>query len=68
MIPINATNDTLQRRGFSVKEVARMHGFSDSFVRLEIARGHLRSFHVGRRVILTPEALDLWLEEGESRR
>jgi excisionase family DNA binding protein len=62
---IIATNDIGNRKGFSIREVAQMLGFSQSFVRLEISRGRLRALHVGRRVIITPDALDRWLKESQ---
>jgi len=57
------TNEAPTRRAFSIKEIAQMLGFSHSFVRLEISRGRLSALHVGRRVIITPDALDRWLKE-----
>jgi len=60
-------NETKDRKGllaraYSVGEVAESLGVSQGLVRLEIQRGRLRALHVGRRVIITPEALDRWLK------
>jgi excisionase family DNA binding protein len=60
----NATEDTLERDGFSVSEIASRYGVSEGLVRLEIARGRLRVVRLGRRVVIPKRALERWLDQG----
>lgn len=47
----------LQRRAYSVSEVARMLGVGDTAVRNAIARGELRVVRVGGRIVLPLTAI-----------
>lgn len=62
---VNVANETIQRHGFSVEEVARRYGVSAGLVRLEIARGKLKCAHIGRRVVLSQRSIDAWLDSAE---
>jgi excisionase family DNA binding protein len=57
------------RLALGIAEAADSVGVSAGFLRLEIARGRLKSSKCGRRVLLTPGDLENWLREGagESR-
>ena len=52
-------------RAQSVDEFARYLGVAPLTIRREIARGHLKASHIGRRVILTPTAVSAYLKSGE---
>jgi excisionase family DNA binding protein len=54
----NVTDETLKRHAFSVGEVASQYGVSKGLVRLEIARGRLRSVRVGRRLLIPTRAIE----------
>ena len=51
-----------ERLAFSLDEVAKLTGLSVSFVRLEIARGRLRSSRAGRRVLIAATELREYLK------
>jgi Helix-turn-helix domain len=51
----------VERRGYSMLEVAEMFGLSESRVRAEVAAGKLEVVRIGQRVIVTPRAIDEWL-------
>jgi excisionase family DNA binding protein len=57
----NVTEETLQRDGYSIAELASRYGVSEGLVRLEIARGRLHVLRIGRRVIITTRAIEEWL-------
>jgi excisionase family DNA binding protein len=59
----NVTN-RLERKAFSLREVAEMYGVSLQFLRLEVARGRLRPLRLGRRVLIAREALEEWAGAG----
>ena len=61
-----AESYAMQRRAWSVDEVAQSHGVSPGLVRLEIARGKLRATRIGRRLIISAEALNDWLQQGQA--
>ena len=61
-----AKSYAMQRRAWSVDEVAQSHGVSPGLVRLEIARGKLRATRIGRRLIISAEALNDWLQQGQA--
>jgi len=63
----NVANDSLERDAFSVAEIASRYGVSKGLVRLEIARGRLRSTHIGRRVIITKREVEHWLAGSPGR-
>lgn len=50
------------RLGFSTKELARMMGTSEPFIRLEIRRGKLRAAKLGRRVVVPLRSAKEWLD------
>lgn len=52
------------RKGYSVAEVARQHGLSVPFVRLEIKRGRLLVARLGRRIVVPQGSVRAWLEAG----
>ena len=53
-----------QRICLSVAETAAVVGVSQSFVRLEIRRGRLRTTKVGRRRLILRSAITEWLQDG----
>jgi excisionase family DNA binding protein len=57
----------LERRAFSIDEIAQSLGTSTAFIRLEIARGHLATLRVGRRVLITRESFDQFLATASER-
>lgn len=44
-----------------------MHGISESMARLEVARGHLRTIRIGRRVLITAESLQAYFAERQGK-
>jgi excisionase family DNA binding protein len=54
------------RLAWSVDEAARMVGVSDRLLEQYIARGDLACIRVGRRVLLSPDAVRAWLASLES--
>lgn len=50
------------RMALTIKEAAEAMGISAGHVRNRIKRGDLRTVKIGRRVLITTEALKLWLE------
>ena len=56
----NATDQS--RASWSVREVARRHGVSEQFIRLEILRGRLQARKVARRVLIPVGAEEEWLQ------
>lgn len=48
----------VQRKAFSIREVAAILGISPATVRSEIFRGKLPSFRVGKRVLVPAAALE----------
>ena len=55
---------TVRRDGWKPREIAERLGISISFVRKEIASGHLRYARLGRRVVILNEHLDEYLRNG----
>jgi len=54
----------IERKAYSIAEVAQQHGVSKAFVHLEIRRGRLRVLRLGRRRLISEEAIrDWWLGE-----
>jgi hypothetical protein len=51
----------LARQAFGIPELAAAYGNSESHWRLEIARGRLKTIHIGRRVLVTAESLEEYL-------
>jgi excisionase family DNA binding protein len=51
----------VERLAYGLGEVAGMLGVSASFMRLEVARGRLGVFHLGKRTLISREALDEYL-------
>jgi excisionase family DNA binding protein len=49
---------TIERIAYGIAEFASMMAVSPSFVRLELARGNLKGFRVGRRVLITKASAD----------
>lgn len=50
------------RFALSMKEAARAYGVSERTIWAEIAAGHLRAAKVGRRVLVTVDALRDWID------
>jgi excisionase family DNA binding protein len=55
-----------ERKAYSVAEIARQHGVSKAFVRLEIERGRLEAIRLGRRVLVPAESIRNWWK-GEAK-
>jgi len=53
------------RAAYNVKEVARLLGVSERHARTEIKNGRIRSFRLGRRVLIPASALDQLLRGEE---
>ncbi len=52
--------EALKRKAYSIAEVAQQHGLSRGFVRLEIKRGRLKALRLGRRRLISEEAIRDW--------
>jgi excisionase family DNA binding protein len=52
----------LEKRAFSLKEIAGMYGVSVNFLRLEIARGRLKPLRLGRCVRVARDSLEQWAD------
>jgi excisionase family DNA binding protein len=63
----NSAQQNLDRRAFGIDEIAQSLGTSTAFIRLEIARGHLATMRVGRRVLVSREAFDQFLSTAKER-
>lgn len=61
-------SDDVQRRGYSVDEVAKAYGLSRQKVYDEINDGTLYSFKVGHRRIIPQFALDWWERDESSEK
>jgi excisionase family DNA binding protein len=61
----NVTEETLRRDGYSIAELASRYGVSEGLVRLEIARGRLKSARIGRRVVIPKSAIEHWLSASQ---
>ncbi len=57
----NPTNGKGERLAMSIKEAAERLSVSASFMRLEIARGHLRPIRLGRRVLIGESEIGRYL-------
>jgi excisionase family DNA binding protein len=58
----------IQPLAYSLRDAAqRLGGVSVSFLRLEVARGHLRAVHCGRRVLILHDELVRYLAAGTER-
>jgi excisionase family DNA binding protein len=57
----NVTDATKEREAFSIAELAARYGLSPGLVRLEIARGRLRSVRIGRRVLILKRDIEEWV-------
>lgn len=55
-------DSTVEKKAFSIAEVAASLGVARSFVYLLITRGELRSFHIGRRHLVLKTDLDDFLQ------
>ena len=55
------TKTTVDRRAFSLTEVAKIYGISLGMVRKQIREGKLGIVRIGRRVLVTNESLQQWL-------
>lgn len=53
-------DQSVERRGYSVDEVAKMYGLSRNKVYDALALGHLHSFKIGKRRIIPTSALKAW--------
>src|SRR4051794_37723965 len=53
----------LERRAYTVQEIAATLGVSTGFVRLEIARGRLAVMRAGRRVLVSRQSFDSYCAE-----
>lgn len=56
-------DETIERLAFGLGEVAQMLGVSASFMRLEVARGRLGVFRLGKRTLVSREVLERYLSE-----
>lgn len=54
-------NSNSGRRAFSLAELSESLGLSVGFLRLELARGHLRAARFGRRVVIMKPELDRYI-------
>ena len=52
--------------GLSIEETIRATGLGRTSIYKEIAEGRLRSFKIGRRRFVSPEALTRWRNEYEN--
>lgn len=52
---------------FSVREGAHQCGLSERTIHAAIQRGDLSAFRVGRRVLVTPESLQKYLNDGTAK-
>jgi len=57
-------NLTIERRAYSVDEIATALGVSAGFIRLEIARKNLSTVRAGRRVLILKDAFERYLRRG----
>ena len=55
----------LDRFSYGIGEVANALGVSSGFIRLEIERGRLESFRLGRRVLIKKASFDAYIEAGQ---
>lgn len=62
----NSTSDPAQRRLLTLPEVLRALPIGESRMRLYIKTGVIRSIRVGRRIYVTPDALDEFIARIES--
>jgi excisionase family DNA binding protein len=54
---------SVKRRAYRINTMAESLDVSPSFVRLEIARGHLKAFHLGTAVFVSAEEFERYLAE-----
>jgi excisionase family DNA binding protein len=59
------TDNAVERRAWSIAEVAARLGVSRNFVLGQISRGFLRARRLGRRVVVLTEDLDAYLNNAE---
>ena len=52
--------------GYSINEVCKMTGLCRQSVYNQINSGHLRSYKVGKRRLISPGALDDWVSAKEA--
>ena len=52
----------VEKKAFSLREIAEMYGVSVHFLRLEIARGRLRPLRLGRCLRVKRESLEQWAD------
>jgi len=64
----SATERQVEKRAYSIRELAEAYGVSVSLVRLEIARKRLRTLRIGDRVLIPVEAVEQWLRLGDDDR
>jgi excisionase family DNA binding protein len=57
----------LGRLTFGIDEVAAQRGVCDNTVRAEFHAGKLRGFRIGKRILISAEALRTYLAERETR-
>jgi len=57
----NSARREPERDAFSVNETAASYGVSPGLIRLEIARGNLRTYRIDRRIVITHKAISAWL-------
>jgi len=57
----------IQPVGLSIEETIKATGLGRSSLYKEIAAGRLKSYKVGRRRLVSPEALKQWAQAAESR-
>jgi excisionase family DNA binding protein len=54
--------DHIDKRAMSVEEAAKAAGVGRTILFEEIRKGHITARKVGRRTIITTDALDAWLK------
>jgi len=59
-------DEAIERLAFGLSEVAQMLGVSPSFMRLEVARGRLGVFRLGKRTLITRQTLERYLAEHQT--
>ena len=57
---------TSDRLAYGLREIANMLGVSPSFMRLEVSRGKLGVFRLGKRTLVSREVLDRYLAEHQN--
>jgi excisionase family DNA binding protein len=62
----NKSNENAERLAYSVKDIMAQTGLSRGTIDKEIRAGKLPHKRIGRKIIVTAEALQQWLEASDA--